>query len=104
VSGAVTRYRVMAYVVGTALLVLVLVAMPLKYLGGNPTLVRIVGPLHGGLYIVYLVLAFDVAFRRRWSLGWTLLMLLAGTVPFLTFVVERMVSRRIEAESTVESA
>jgi integral membrane protein len=98
VSAALTRYRVMAYVVGTALLALVFVAMPLKYLAHDESVISVVGPLHGSLYIVYLVVAFDLAHRNRWSVPQTLLLLLAGTVPFLTFVVERRITRRLHAE------
>jgi integral membrane protein len=103
VSGALTRYRVMAYVVGTALLALVLVAMPLKYVAGDERVISVVGPLHGFLYMVYLVVAFDLAHRQRWSIRQTLLLLLAGTVPFLTFVMERRVTRRVQAESRTDA-
>jgi len=104
VSSALTRYRVMAYVVGTALLVLVLVAMPLKYLGDDERVISVVGPLHGFLYMVYLVVAFDLAHRNRWSIRQTVLLLLAGTVPFLTFLVERRVTKRLHAEAKAGSA
>jgi integral membrane protein len=100
VNAALTRYRVMAYVTGTALLVLVLVAMPLKYVGHDERLVSVVGPLHGFLYMVYLVVSFDLARRHRWSLGQTAVLLLAGTVPFLTFVVERQVVHRLRPEAS----
>ncbi len=86
---ALTRYRVMAYVVGVILIVLVLIAVPLKYFADEPALVRIVGPIHGFLYMVYLVFAFHLALLCRWSLRRTVLVLLAGTVPFLSFVAER---------------
>jgi len=89
VNGALIRFRIIAYIVGVVLLVLVFVAMPVKYIGDDPSLVETVGPIHGFLYIVYLVLAFDLARRARWSLGRTVLILLAGTVPFLSFVAER---------------
>jgi integral membrane protein len=91
-SAALTRYRVMAYVVGVLLLVLVFVAMPLKYFADQPTLVAVVGPMHGFLYMVYLVTAFDLAVRAKWPLGRTLLILLAGTVPVMSFVAERKVT------------
>jgi integral membrane protein len=92
--GRLTRFRVIAYVVGVFLLVLALVAMPMKYLGGDERAVAIVGPLHGFLYMVYLVLGADLALRARWSLRGTLGVLVAGTVPFLSFVTERVVTRR----------
>ncbi|MQA88004.1 MAG: DUF3817 domain-containing protein [Streptosporangiales bacterium] len=99
-SGALTRYRVIAYVVGVALLVLALVAMPLKYIGGDPFLVSVVGPIHGFLYMIYLVLAYDLARRNGWALGPTLLLLLAGTVPFVSFVAERKVTRTLLTPSS----
>jgi integral membrane protein len=89
----------MAYVVGVVLLVLVFVAVPLKYLADQPGLVETVGPIHGFLYIVYLVTVGDLALRCRWSAMRTLLVMLAGTVPFLSFVAERRVTRLVEAES-----
>lgn len=88
-DGTLTRYRVMAWVTGVLLLVLVLVAMPLKYLGDDERLVSVVGVLHGWLYLAYLVTAFLLATRLRWSPGRTVLLLLAGTVPFMSFVAER---------------
>jgi integral membrane protein len=93
---ALIRYRVIAYVVGVLLLVLTYGTI-VKYTGGSDTIVAIVGPAHGFLYIVYLVLAADLARRARWPLGFTVLVLLAGTVPFLTFVAERAVTRRMRA-------
>ena len=68
VRGALTRYRVIAYVVGVMLLVLLFVAMPLKYFGDNPAAMNVVGPLHGFLYVVYLLGTFDLFRRVRWSL------------------------------------
>ncbi len=98
-SAALTRYRVMAYVVGVVLLVLVLVAMPAKYLAHRPALVAAVGPVHGFLYMVYLAAAFHLAVKCRWPLGRTVLVLLAGTVPFLSFVMERKVTRQVRTQA-----
>jgi len=91
-NAALTRFRVMAYVVGVLLLVLVFVAMPLKYFADQPGMVAIVGPMHGFLYMVYLVTAFDLAVRAKWTFGRTILVLLAGTVPAMSFVAERKVT------------
>jgi integral membrane protein len=92
VQGALTRYRIIAWVVGVVLLVLVLVGMPLKYIGGQDAVVAIVGPIHGFLFMVYVVLTFDLARRARWPFGRMLLVMLAGTIPFLSFWAERKVS------------
>jgi len=101
IAPALLRYRVMAYVVGTLLVVLVLVAMPIKYFGYNPTPVAIIGTAHGFLYAVFLLAAFDLAVRARWRAWSTLLVLLAGTVPFLSFVAERKVTGRLRAGQRV---
>jgi integral membrane protein len=98
--GALTRYRVMAYVVGVWLVVLVLVAVPLKYLADQPRPVEIVGPVHGFLYMVYLVTVVDLAFRARWSPVRTVLVMLAGTIPFLSFYAERRVTAELRPALT----
>jgi integral membrane protein len=100
-EAALTRFRVMAYVVGVLLLILVFVAVPLRYLGNEPLLVSIVGPIHGFLYMVYLVTAFDLALRARWPFMRTILVLLAGTIPVMSFVAERKATRWIhEGDAT----
>ncbi len=97
-EGALARYRVMAAVVGCGLLVLVLVGMPLQFAAGLPQVVQIVGPLHGFLYIIYLVAALDLARRARFSLVEMLAMVGAGLVPFLAFVIERRITRRVRSD------
>ena len=93
-DAAVRRYRVMAYITGTVLLVLCFVGIPLQVAAGNDVVVNDVGTLHGILYIIYLVTAYLLARRLRLSIGPTILVLAAGTIPVLTFVVERWVTRR----------
>jgi integral membrane protein len=85
----------MAYVVGTLLVVLACVAVPLKYAADKPTLVTVVGIAHGYLYMVMLAAVADLWRRRRFPLSWVLLVAVSGLVPFLTFVAERQVTARI---------
>ena len=92
--GALIRYRVMAWIVGVALLALVFVGMPLEYLGHDDTVVAVVGPVHGFLFMVYLALTFDLARRARWPFLRMLLVMAAGLIPFLSFWTERKVSRK----------
>jgi len=93
VNAAVLRYRVMAYVTGVVLVILCFVGIPLQ-IAGYPAVANDVGVVHGILYIIYLVAAWLLARRLRLTAGPTLVMLLAGTIPILTFVVERWVTRR----------
>jgi integral membrane protein len=92
VQGALLRYRIIAWVVGVCLLVLVLVGMPLEYLAQDKSVVAVVGPVHGFLFMVYLVAAFDVSRRWNWPFPRMVLVMLAGTIPFLSFWAERRVS------------
>jgi integral membrane protein len=99
VRAALTRYRVIAYVVGVVLILLVVIGMPMKYVADEPLVVETVGPAHGFLYMVYLVAVFDLGRRGRWPLDRMVLVMLAGTIPFVSFYAERVVSRRVhEAE------
>ena len=94
---ALIRYRVMAYVVGTLLIVLVCVGMPLEYWAGNDNVVSVAGTLHGFLYMVLLITAVDLGRRARWSWTRLLLIALAGTVPFMSFVAERSATKNVRA-------
>jgi integral membrane protein len=97
VQGALLRYRTIAYVVGVGLLVLVLVGVPLEFIGGDPTVDSIVGPIHGVLYMIYLALTADLALKARWSIKGGVLVALAGTIPFLSFVAERKVTAKVRS-------
>lgn len=98
VRGALLRYRILAYIVGTGLLILVVVGIPLQYGIHFDGVVKVVGPIHGFLYLVYLVFALDLWRRERWSLVRIVAMVAAGFVPGLAFVVERAMTRRFTAE------
>ena len=93
---AVLRYRVMAYVTGVVLMVLCFVGIPLQVFGHNDAVVNYVGTTHGILYLIYLAAAYLMSRQLGMKLGspQTVILLLAGTVPVLTFVVERWMTRR----------
>lgn len=79
----------MAYVTGVGLLILCFIGVPLNHLADQPIVVAIVGPLHGVFYILYLLATLDLAVRSRWPLPRIILVMLAGTIPVLSFVAER---------------
>jgi integral membrane protein len=101
IPAALTRYRAMAYIVGVMLILLTLVAIPIQIWGHNEGPVSVIGTAHGFLYCVYLLAAFDLALRARWTAKGTVLVLLAGTIPFLSFVAERIVTRKTRAGERV---
>ncbi|MGD0379888.1 MAG: DUF3817 domain-containing protein [Acidimicrobiales bacterium] len=83
-----TRYRVMAYTTAVLLIVLVFVGVPLQA-AGHPGLATVLGTIHGFLYLIYLVVAFQLTRRLHIPVVRTLLVLLAGTVPFGAIIAER---------------
>jgi integral membrane protein len=92
----VRAYRTMAYVTGTMLIILCFVGIPLQVWAHYDAIAKVVGTIHGVLYIIYLVVAFTMTrfVRIRTASLTTIIVLLAGTIPVLTFVVERWISRR----------
>jgi integral membrane protein len=86
----------MAYTTAVLLIVLVFVAVPLQLAEHNLILVKVVGTMHGYLYIVYLFAAFDLTRRLHLPLFRMILVLLAGTIPFCAIVSERLLTKMIE--------
>jgi integral membrane protein len=130
VKSLLTPYRVMANIVGVLLIVLILVGVPLANFDGSsmwavfpatPELVtpgsdanqvgewitHTLGVAHGWLYMVFLLFAFLLSRRAEWSPAFTIVTLLAGTVPILSFWAEHRatadVRARIAAEEQVSS-
>ena len=89
-SGALRRYRVMAVVVSIALFVL-LFGMVLRYGFDRERFSEAYSPVHGALYMVYLVAVADLSRRARWSLLRTVGVMVAGAVPVVSYLVERRV-------------
>lgn len=94
VRRALTRYRVIAWIVGVLLIVLFCVGIPLQFAGGHGGVDEVVGIAHGVVfYPLYLIITVLLAWRVRMPPVRILLTLIAGTVPFLSFVAERETRR-----------
>ncbi|GAA5044496.1 integral membrane protein [Thermocatellispora tengchongensis] len=93
-ESALKPFRVLAYIVGVMLLLLI-VGMVLRYGFDIPEPGSIISPTHGFLYMIYLVAALNLGLKARWTWPYTLGVLLAGTVPFLSFFIERKVTQRV---------
>ena len=104
-KSVLTRYRVLAYTTGV-LLVLLCLSMIAKYgldINGAADFTRVVAIAHGWLYVVYLVVAFDLGSKAKWPVGKQLWVLLAGTIPTAAFFVERKVTHELEAKVAEEA-
>ncbi|HKR48271.1 MAG TPA: DUF3817 domain-containing protein [Pseudonocardiaceae bacterium] len=88
-------YRIAAYATGVMLLVLV-ASMVLRYGFADERLVWS-GPVHGFLYLGYLVSTVLLGTSARWRPGRMVLVALAGTIPLMSFVAERSVTREVRA-------
>jgi integral membrane protein len=89
----VILYRVMAYVTGVILIVLCALAIGQVWTSDGAA-VNAVGTVHGLLYIVYLIVSYPLTRRLRLAVPATIAVLLAGTVPVMTFVVEYRIRHR----------
>ena len=98
VKSPLDRLRVIAFWEGVSFLVLLGVAMPLKYFAGWPLAVRVVGMAHGILFILYVAAVVQVVRRNAWPWRRTALVLVASLLPAGPFVVDARILRR-EAEA-----
>jgi integral membrane protein len=110
VRAALTRYRILAYATGVFLLLLTLHVLVQWYQASSEGLAFADAPglgrwipganhwvpiVHGYLYLAYVVVAVDLWFRTRLPVGRMLLVVLAGTIPAMSFVAERWVTHRV---------
>ena len=91
IAGSLLRYRVIAYVTGVLINLLYFVGIPLQVFADSDGVVHVVGALHGGFFIVYLITILDLAFRCRWPFLRMIGVMLAGLLPVMTFVAEHQV-------------
>ena len=87
------NFRVVAVAEATSFVAL-LVATYIKYGEGEPVGVQILGPLHGLLFIAYVLLALNLAPRAGWSARTTGMVLVGAVLPFGGYVVDRWLARR----------
>lgn len=94
---AVRQLRGAAMLEGISLLILVLVAMPLKYALGMPIAVRVVGSVHGLLFLVFLSALVRTATERKWPARRSILALVSAMIPGGTLIFDRELRREIQA-------
>jgi integral membrane protein len=96
-SKAIRNLRVIGILEGISYLVLLCIAMPMKYYLGMPQVVKIVGWCHGVLFMLYIPAVFLARKAMQWSFFPLLVALAASLVPFGTFILDKSLKRR-EAE------
>lgn len=91
---ALRRLRMVSLLEGTTLLVLLLVAVPLKHLAGLPMATKIMGPIHGLAFMTYVWMLLNTVAGSEWPSRQKLQMVIAAMIPFGAFVNERILARR----------
>ncbi len=90
------RLRILAILEGISLLTLVFIAVPMKYGFGNPALVKMMGPIHGTLFLLFLFNTLSVGVEQKWKFRETTWkVLLACVIPFGTFYIDYKILKRL---------
>ncbi|MBO0930626.1 DUF3817 domain-containing protein [Fibrella aquatilis] len=91
------RLRVVGITEGVSLLILVLVGVPLKHMANYPNVVQLMGPIHGLLFVLYVLTIIQAKTEYDWPLGKTLLAILASFIPGGTFYADYTIFRHLRA-------
>jgi integral membrane protein len=95
IKHTIGRLRVIGFIEGWSYLILLFIAMPLKYFAELPQAVSIVGMLHGVLFVLFILAALHTAFVKRWSFLRLMGAGLASIIPFGTFVLDKKLQREM---------
>ena len=88
-ENSIAWLRLIGFAEGISLLVLMGIAMPLKYLAESPGMVTIVGWIHGVLFVVFMIAVLIVYKQRKWRFKKIIIAFIAALLPFGTFVFDR---------------
>jgi integral membrane protein len=86
-------FRIAGFIEGTSLLILLLIAMPLKYMAGLPEVVTVVGATHGFFFIIYLLVIIYTTFKVRWSFKWILSSVAVAFIPFGNYILDHLLRK-----------
>ncbi|WP_078379243.1 DUF3817 domain-containing protein [Sutcliffiella halmapala] len=93
VKTPVDRFRVMGLIEGGSLLVLLFIAMPIKYGLDIPEVVSIVGAIHGLLFVMYLFFIAYVTYKIRWSYKWAASAVVVAFIPFGNMIFDSYIKK-----------
>lgn len=93
------RLRLLGFLEGLSLLVLVFIAVPMKYLYHNPTLSQGLGPVHGAIFLLFMLYTMSIGIEQNWKFRTTTWkILLACFIPFGTFYIDYKIFRNIKEQ------
>ncbi|MFH7013550.1 DUF3817 domain-containing protein [Flavobacterium sp. FlaQc-52] len=93
------RLRILGFLEGVSLLILVFIAVPLKYFFDNPAGTKAIGPIHGALFLLFIFNTLSVGVEQNWKFKTTTWkVLLACIVPFGTFYIDHKILSKIKMD------
>lgn len=98
-KSSIGRLRIIGIVEGISFILLLGLAMPLKYIWGMPLAVRIVGSLHGLLFVLFLYALLQVTIERKWNIVRVMTAFMSSLLPFGTFVFDKQLKKEQESIS-----
>ncbi|MDF0726365.1 DUF3817 domain-containing protein [Cytobacillus sp. S13-E01] len=90
----INRFRTMGFLEGASLLILVFIAMPLKYFADLPQVVTVVGSVHGFLFVLYLFIIAYTTYKIRWSVLWVFSAVLVAFIPFGNIILDMKLKKQ----------
>ena len=81
-------FRIISYLEGISYILLLFIAVPIKYYANDPTLVKLLGMPHGLLFVAYVILSLVNSKKHNWNFSKTLVVLISSIIPFGTFYVD----------------
>ena len=94
---ALGKFRIVATVEGISFLILLFIAMPLKYMFDMPIATKIVGMIHGGLFMWYIYALYEAHKDNQWGIKFTSWAFIASLIPFATFYLEKQLKLKIKS-------
>lgn len=91
------RLRIIGFLEGVSLLVLLCIAVPMKYVWDDPALTKLLGPIHGALFLLFLLNTLSVGIEQHWKFRTTTWkILIACFIPLGTFYIDRKIFRNLK--------
>lgn len=87
----------LGFLEGLSLLFLLFVAVPMKYLGNNPSLTKLIGPVHGAIFVWFLLSTLSLGVEQQWKFKTTTWkIIVACFIPFGTFYIDYLIFRNVK--------
>jgi len=91
---ALNRFRVISYIEGLSYLILLFIAMPIKYIGENPYPVKVIGMTHGVLFILFVIFLFESMRKYSWENNFSAKLFIYSLLPFGSFLIEKEIKAK----------